>query len=149
MKKVPRLMEVNEISLYDVKSTIANVKDFFAKYRNYKDKLSMIEQRISSPLGNDNMGIFSSQISDPTSSKVEQRERYKNYIDSIDANLKILEKNLTEDEKAILKLSILGGMSDECIAEYISLTLPCIYPRKKSCYIKVACYFNIDVERDI
>lgn len=149
MKKIPRLMESNEISLYDVKSTIFNVKNFFAKYRNYKDKLDMIEQRISSPLGNDNMGIFSSQISDPTSSKVEQRERYINYIDSMEEHLQVIRKNLTDDEKTILNLSILGNMSDECIADIIALTPPNLYPRKKSCYIKVACYFNIDVEKDI
>lgn len=149
MKKIPRLMDVNEIMLYDTKATMQNVKKYFAKYRNYKDKLSMIKEKMSTSLGEDNMGIYSSNISDPTGAKVEQSERYSKYIEYIDANLKIIRKNLTEDEKAILKLSILDSKTDEFIAEYISVAIQNFYQRKKSCYIKVACYFDIDVERDV
>lgn len=149
MRTIPRLMDLKEIELYDVKETIENVKNFFVKYRNYKDKLDLIMERSSSSLSNDNMGIFSSQVSDPTSSKVEQRERYKNYVDEMDKHIKVINKKLTEDERAILRLSILRGYSDEFVADYISMSTQNIYQRKKSCYIKVACYFNIDVEKDI
>jgi len=149
MKTTTRLMDKKEIELYDVKATIENVKNHFVRYRNYKDKLDLIMDRSSSSLSNDNMGIFSSGVSDPTSSKVEQRERYRNYVDEMDKHIKIIMKKLTEDEKAIFKLSILNGNTDEDVADYISMLPQNIYQRKKSCYIKVACYFNIDVEKDI
>lgn len=149
MKRVPRLMDESEILLYEVKTTMENVREHFVRYRNYKDKIKLIEGRLSSSLSDDNMGIFSSKISDPTGNKVEQAERYLNYIETMDANLEIIRKNLTSDEKTILNLSILQNMSDEYVAEYISVIRQNFYQRKKSCYIKVACYFNIDVERDI
>lgn len=148
MKKEIRIMSLDEISYYDVKKTMKNVKNYFSKYRNYQSKIYLIQQYNSCSLGNDNLGIFSSNISDPTANKVEKYERQLNYVNQMDAYLKNLKKNLTEDEKVILQFSILDCKTDEVIAEIISVAIQNFYQRKKSCYIKVACYFDLEVEKE-
>ena len=52
---------------------------------------------------------------------------------------------LTDDEKMIFNLSILSSHTDEELAEKLSLDKSNIYKRKKSCFIKVALFYNIDV----
>ncbi len=148
MRKVPRLMTDDEIKLYNYDQTKYNVKSYFSKYRNYKDKLDLIKDRYSGSLSNDNMGIFSSNISNPTANKVEQSERYNNYIDLMDKHITVLKNHLTKDEKIILKMSILSSYTDEAVCEQLSIYIQNFYQRKKSTYIKVACYFGIDVEID-
>ena len=148
MRKNPKLMCEEEIRLYDYEKTKIKVRTFFAKYRNYKDKLDLIRDRYSSALGSDNMGIFSSNISNPTANKVEQSERYYEYIDIMDKHLSKVKNHLTRDEKIILKMSILDSYTDESVCEQLSISIQNLYLRKKSAFIKVACYFNLDVEID-
>ena len=96
-------------------------------------------------LSNDSMGIFSSNISDPTSKRALKIIEYKDYIDSMNKQFVALRLKLTSDEKIIFNYSILSRHTDEELAEKLSLEKSGIYLRKKSCYIKVAKYFHIEV----
>lgn len=57
-------------------------------------------------------------------------------------------ENMTCDEKIILKNSILDNLTDEELSDILSIARQHIYNRKKSCYIKVAQYFDLEVEKD-
>ena len=69
----------------------------------------------------------------------------KEYIDSMNKQFKRLRLRLTDDEKIIFNYSILSKHTDEELADRLSLDKTSIYHRKKSCFIKVAQYFNIEV----
>ncbi len=148
-RRIVKLVPDDEIVLYNWEETRLNVRSYFSKYRIYLSKVNMIKDRYTSSLGNDNMGIYSSTISDPTANKVEQMEKYNNYIDLMNKHLEIVKKNMTADEKIILKKSILDNFNDEDLSEALNISRSHIYQRKKSCYIKVARYFDLEVEKDI
>lgn len=102
---------------------------------------------INDPLGNDNMGIFSSVITNTVQNKIEQIEKINKYIDNMNNRINILKKEFTEDEKVIFQMSIIDDMTDEEVAKAISMTIRGLFTRKKSCYIKTAIFFNLDVLR--
>ena len=91
------------------------------------------------------LGIFSSSISDPTSKRALKIVECKEYIESMNKQFKSLRLKLTSDEKIIFNYSILSRHTDEEIAEKLSIDKSNIYIRKKSCYVKVAKYFHIEV----
>ena len=72
-------------------------------------------------------------------------EQYMEYIDAMNESFRALRLRMTSDEKIIFKYSILSRHTDEEIAERLSLDKSSIYQRKKSCYIKVAKYYHIEV----
>ena len=139
------ILNEKSLSMYNYESIKIRVKDFFAKYKEFLIKKRLIAFSINDPLGNDNMGIFSSQISNVVQNKVEQMEKLNNYINSMNAHISFLKKEFTEDEKLIFQMSILDDMLDEEIADSMSMTTRGLYPKKKSCYIKTAIFFNLDV----
>lgn len=148
-KRVVRLLSEDDIMLYDWEETRLNVRSYFSRYRSYTSKINMIKCRYNGSLSNDNLGIFSSNISNPTANKVEQYDKYNTYVSEINKHLDALIKELTVDEKIILKKSILDNYTDEEISEMISIARQHIYLRKKSCYIKVARYFDLEVEKNM
>lgn len=139
------LLKNNVIDLFNYESTKKAVLLHFQEYHQKRAMIDVIESSYSSSLSNDNMGIFSSKISDPTGQKGTKCIQYKEYIESFDATLRPLKLKLTSDEKVILEKSILTRHSDEDIASALSLDKSNLYPRKKSCFIKVALYYGIEV----
>lgn len=141
----PKIYDKEIIEEYNYPETRQEVMDYFSKYRNYSSKIGAITNSYNCSLSNDNMGIFSSNISDPTSRKAIQIAEYREYIDSMNKTFKALRLRLTEDEKIIFNYSILSKHTDEELAEELCVDKTNIYPRKKSCIIKVAQYYNIDI----
>ncbi len=143
--KKPRLYGKEILDEYNYPETRDKVLNYFAKYRTYSIKVEEISDAYNSPLSNDSMGIFSSNISDPTSKRALKIIEYQDYIDSMNKQFVSLRLKLTSDEKIIFNYSILSNYTDEELAEKLSLDKSNIYQRKKSCYIKVAKYFHIEV----
>jgi len=147
---VPKLkvecLRPKEIEKYDYERIKLSLNEKFSKYRDYKERLDIIESRIESGLSNDNLSVFSSNISNPTENKVEQRSRYIDYVDEIEKVIDLVIKILTEDEITVLRYSLLSNYNDNDIAEIMHLYKNSYFQRKKSCYIKVAKYFGLDYE---
>jgi len=142
---VPKLYDKEILEEYNYPETRDIVLQYFAKYRAYSNKIDELRDSYNGSLSNDNMGIFSSSINDPTSKRALRIAEYKEYIESMDEHLRTLKLKLTSEEKVIFKYSILSRHTDEELAEKLSLDRSNIYHRKKSCYIKVAKYFHIEV----
>lgn len=143
--KEPKLYGKEVLEEYNYPQTKEKVLHYFSKYRAYSIKVEEICDAYNCPLSNDSMGIFSSNISDPTSKRALKIIEYKDYIDSMNKQFVALRLKLTSDEKIIFNYSILSNYTDEELAEKLSLDKSNIYPRKKSCFIKVAKYFHIEV----
>lgn len=143
--KEPKLYDKEVLSKYNYQETKEEVLQYFSKYRAYIAQIEEISDSYSCSLSNDSMGIFSSNISDPTSKRALKILEFKNYIDSMNKELKSLRLKLTSDEKVIFNYSILSRHTDEELADMLSMDKSSIYHRKKSCYVKVAKYFHIEV----
>lgn len=141
----PKLYDKEILEGYNYPETRELVLQYFSKYRAYSVRIEELSDSYNASLSNDNMGIFSSSINDPTSKRALKIVEYKEYIDSMNKHFKTLRLRMTTDEKIIFKYSILSRHTDEEIAEKLSLDKSSIYHRKKSCYIKVAKYFHIEV----
>lgn len=143
-KKV-ELLKNNVMELFDYDKTRMSVLFHFEEYSNKRDMLDVIEFSYCSPQGNDNLGIFSSRTSDSTAQKAIKCAEFRSFIEKVDESLKSLKAKLTTDEKIILEKSILARQNDEDVATALSMDKRNIYPKKKSCYIKVALYYGIEV----
>lgn len=141
----PKIYSLDIIAEYDYPKTRAEVLQYFSKYRSCMAKMDVVLNSYNCSLANDNMGIFSSGRSDTTSEKALRILKCKEYVDSMNKKLKALRLRLTDDEKIIFNYSILSKHTDEELAEQLCLDKTSIYNRKKSCFIKVAQYFNIEV----
>lgn len=141
----PVILSKEIIEEYDYEKTKLRVLNYFCEYRRYMNKIDLIEGSYNSSLSNDNLGIFSSQKNDPTLLKVQKIEFERNYINRVNKSLRILRLKLTPDEKIILDYSILTKHTDDDLALALSLDKSNIYQRKKSCFIKVAIYYQIEV----
>lgn len=139
------LLDDEIIKEYDFNKTRIMVRNHFSLYRSYSTKVEFISLRYNSPLGTDNMGSYSSLISDPTGNRVEQIERMNDYLIEMRDSFKILLMKLTNEEKIIFNMSILASNTDEDVAEALNIDKSNIYKRKKSCYIKVAIYYGLEV----
>lgn len=143
----PTILSDKTTYMYDYELVKIRVKAFFEKYKECITKKRLIAFSINDPLGNDNMGIFSSTITNTVHNKVEQMEKISRYIDNMNSRIDFLKKEFTEDEKIIFQMSILDDILDEDIADAVCMTRRGLYSRKKSCYIKTAIFFNLDVLR--
>ena len=141
----PKLYGKEILDGYNYPETRDLVLQYFSKYRAYSVRVEELSEYYNAALSNDNMGIFSSNISDPTSQRALKIVEYKEYIDAMNESFRALRLRMTSDEKIIFKYSILSRHTDEEIAERLSLDKSSIYQRKKSCYIKVAKYYHIEV----
>lgn len=146
VKKSNELLSEYALENFDYNMTKHNVEKLFAKYRSLKDKEEVIRKRYKASLSLDNLGIFSSGISDPVGNKVEQLEKYRKFIDTIDKVFKLNCNELTEDELIIYKKSLISRASDEELLEYLNLSSrSSLVPRRKSCIVKVALWFDLEV----
>lgn len=144
----PKILNQEIINAFDYPKTRQAVLGLFSKYRLYSQKIEAVLESYNGALANNNSGILSSQISDKTSSKAIKIADYKNFIDDFEKSFKKLKLKMTEDEKKIFELSILSSHSDEEVAEKLSLDKSNIYPRKKSCFIKTALFYNVEVMKE-
>lgn len=141
----PELLKNSVIDLFNYELLRLKVLAHFKEYYEKRTMIDVIEASYSSPQANDNMGIFSSRISNPTAQKGTKAIEYKNYLESVEITLRPLKLRLTKDEKIILEESILSRHTDDDLALALSIDKSCIYHRKKSCYIKVALYYGLEV----
>lgn len=143
------LYEAEYLEMYNYEETSKNLKKVFDKYRNYKNKEEIIRRRYKASLSLDNLGIFSSYKSDPVQNKVLQLERYTNYISLIDQIYEINSNDLSKDEKIIYKKMLISKHNDEDVMEYLNISSKAgLYARKKSCFIKVAMWYDLEVFMD-
>ena len=137
--------EIEDIEVYNYEATRKNLDSLLAKYRTYKSKKTTIEERIKNSIDLDNLGIFSSRISDPTYNKVEQLEKINNFIDTVDKVVKLNKNKLSKDEYLILKKCLDYKYTTEQISEMINLGYQATFQRRKNCYIRVALWFDLEV----
>lgn len=145
MNEEVKLLSKEDVALYDFHQIKKNVDEYFLKYRNLKMKADIIRKKIGSSLSEDNMGIFSSNISDPTGNKVEQLERITNFITKTDKIIEQFNKELCQEEKVYFKKGILKGASEDQVAEFLNYHRNSIPQFKKSCYIKVSLWLDLEV----
>lgn len=138
--------ETKLLEFYNYEETRKKLELLFDKYRKYKSKEEIIKRRYKASLSLDNLGIFAASINDPVYNKVEQLERYTKFIDLIDKVYNINNSDLSKDEKIIYKKMLVTKHSDEDVMQYLSINSKSgLYARKKSCYIKVAMWFDLEV----
>lgn len=137
--------EIEDIEVYNYEATRKNLDSLLAKYRSYKSKKATIEERIKNSIDLDNLGIFSSRISDPTYNKVEQLEKINNFIDTVDKVIKLNKNKLSKDEYLVLKKCLDYKYTTEQISEMINLGYQATFQRRKNCYIRVALWFDLEV----
>ena len=143
VKKSIELLSECTLENFDYNMTKHNVEKLFAKYRSLKEKEELIRKRYKASLS---LGIFSNGISDPVGNKVEQLEKYRQFIDTIDQVFKLNSSELTKDELIIYQKSFIRKSTDEELLEYLNLnSRSSLTPRKKSCIVKVALWFDLEV----
>ena len=139
------LLKQKDVDLFDYDKTRDNLNNFFVKYLDYKSKQEIIRKRTKCSLAFDNLGIYSGGVSDPTGDKVEQIIKMQQYTDAIDEIINLYIDELTKQEKICLKRYIFENGSNEDLEVYMSLTHKSVLNVKKSCYIKVAKWFDLEV----
>lgn len=141
---------LDSIDIYNYDLTKNAIEELFSKYRAFKIKEEIITKRLKSSLSLDNLGIFSNNVSDPTGNKVEQLQKYNDFTDLIDKTYNTFKNELSEDEKIIYKKTLINNFSDSEVMSMLCLSSSRSYlNRKKSCYIKVARWFDLEVYKDI
>lgn len=136
--------EIDNIQIYDYETIRNNMENLFSKYRAYKDKKETIEERLKNSIDLDNLGIFSSKKSDPTYNKVEQLDKITRFLDTVDKVVKLNKHKLSKDEYQILKKSLNYKYTTEQMSEMLNLGYQATFQRKKSCYIRVALWFDLE-----
>lgn len=136
--------EIDNIQIYDYETIRNNMENLFSKYRAYKDKKETIEERLKNSIDLDNLGIFSSKKSDPTYNKVEQLDKITRFLDTVDKVVKLNKHKLSKDEYQILKKSLNYKYTTEQLSEMLNLGYQATFQRKKSCYIRVALWFDLE-----
>ncbi len=141
-------LEVDDVDSFDYDNTKINVDNLYGKYRNYKEKEYIILKRSKSSLSLDNLGIYSSAVSDPVGNQVEQAERYSKFIETIEGIYKMYENTLSNDEKIVYQKCLVKKCTEEELETALSLSHGAMFRRKRSCYIKVAKWFDLEVYKD-
>lgn len=130
----------------DERKTEKEVIKLFKNYRIAKEKQKIIRERYKAALSSDNLSSMGTIKSDPTGNKVEQIARYDAFINKIDEIYKLFSQNLTKDEKVIYKKTLETHHSHESVQEELSIaSSSTYYIRKRSCYLKVAMWFDLEV----
>ncbi|MBQ6135491.1 MAG: hypothetical protein IJI60_04155 [Bacilli bacterium] len=139
-------LQLADLKVFDYNATKTNVDALFSKYRRYKNKEEIIRKRYKASLSLDNLGIYSNGKSDPVGNKIEQLEKYKKFIDTVDEVFKLNYGDLSKDEIVIYKKYLIDKLSEEKIMEYLNISSSSsLYARKRSCIIKVAMWFDLEV----
>lgn len=146
IKNSRSFVEVDGVENFNYSETKRNVEQLFSKYRSFKAKEEIIEKRYKSALSLDNLGIYGSTTSDPVGNKVEQMEKYTNYTDLIDNVYRINKSDLSKDEIIIYKKYLLSRVRDDDLLDYLNINSnSALFNRKRSCIIKVAMWFDLEV----
>ena len=139
-------IEVDGIENFNYSETKRNVEQLFSKYRSFKVKEEIIEKRYKYTLSLDNIGIFSSTTSDPVGNKVEQLEKYTSFTDLIDEVYRLNRNDLSKDEMIIYKKYLTSRVRDDDLLDYLNINSNSgLSNRKRSCIIKVAMWFDLEV----
>lgn len=141
-------IEVDDVDSFDYDKTRINVDELFGKYRNYKEKEYIILKRYKSSLSLDNLGIYSNRINNPVLNKIEQAEKYTKFIETIEGIYNLYKDNLTNDEKIVYQKCLVKKCTDEELMTALSLCHSAMFRRKRSCYIKVAKWFDLEVYKN-
>ena len=146
MAKFDGVLDGKDLQLYDLEKTKQNVNLYFIKYRNLKRKANVIRSRVkSSTDGLDGIGIFSSIVSDPTFNKCVKLDEVTKFIDLTDKIINVNINVLNEEEKIIFTKTIIGESTYDDIVNIIGHTRNYINDRRKSCFVKVATWFDLEV----
>lgn len=144
MKNCKSFVEIEDVEVFDYEKCKKNVDSLFSKYRSFKKKIDIIKKRYKACLSLDNLGIYSTSISDPVGNTVEQADKYERFINTIDSIYEINKDDLSADEIIVYKKSIICKCTDEDLSEFLSMSKGSCFNRKRSCYIKVARWFDLE-----
>ena len=148
-RKIVRLVkdfiEVEDVESFDYEKTKNAVDKLFSKYRNYKNKQDIVLKRYNSSISLDNLGIFSNIPNDPVANKVEMIEKYENFLKTIDKIYELCSSDLSKDERVIYKKCLLSKHTEEELMDDLNMSHGSTFIRKRSCYIKVAKWFDLEV----
>lgn len=146
IKSSKNIIGTIELENLNYSETKRNVEQLFSKYRSFKVKEEIIEKRYKSALSLDNLGIFSSTTSDPVGNKVEQLEKYTSFTDLIDEVYRLNRNDLSKDEMIIYKKYLTSRVRDDDLLDYLNINSNSgLSNRKRSCIIKVAMWFDLEV----
>lgn len=146
IKSSKNIIGTVELENFNYSETKRNVEQLFSKYRSFKVKEEIIEKRYKSALSLDNLGIFSSTTSDPVGNKVEQLEKYTSFTDLIDEVYRLNRNDLSKDEMIIYKKYLTSRVRDDDLLDYLNINSNSgLSNRKRSCIIKVAMWFDLEV----
>lgn len=137
------LLKEEFIKGYDFKKIVKLVINLF-DYYNY-EKITL-NGYIYSPLINnfdEKSGMNKYNNNDITAKTFETHEKMFKKIEEFEKKVEMVKTTLTDDEIIIFNYSILERESDKIILDRICKTPRTYYKIKKSCYIKVALYFNL------
>ena len=137
--------EVEDVDAFDYESTKANVDNLFMKYRAYKEKEQIILKRSNSSFLLDNLGIYSNRKNDPVGNRVEQAEKYNKFIETIEGIYNLYKDDLSKDEQIVYRRCLAKKSTDEELMTALNLSHGAMFKRKKSCYIKVSKWFDLEV----
>jgi uncharacterized FlgJ-related protein len=139
--------EYENIELYDYIACKDNVDKIFSKYREYNSKKEIIESRVKNSLNLECLGIFSSGVSDPTYNKVEQLDKINNFLETVNKVFETCKKELSSDEEFIYKKYLEKRYTDEDLATMLNLSVQSIFLRKRSLYVRVARWYDVEVKK--
>lgn len=137
------------IDKYDYEKVVVSVNKKFTKYRWLKTKKSLVLNKYKSPLVEEKIGDIPKTNSDTTGNKALKLIQIDEYLEQFDNELSQLKEKLTVEEKIVLQNSIIDKTTDEILSIKLSISRAKVYPYKKSCYVKVAMFFNLDLEDDL
>lgn len=143
-----KLLSLREIEMFDYEKIKLRVNNYLLYYKILKDKEEVIRKKMNSPLANDNMGIYSGTVNNPTYSKVEKLEAIQEKIRPIESIINSCKSELTKDELLCFNELILSGHTTEDLEEILNCSYGRVVSIKKSCYIKVSRWFDLEVYKD-
>lgn len=144
-KSNKRFIEVDDVDSFDYEKTKNNVDLLYRKYRNFKNKYDILTKRYNSSLSFDHLGICTRGPGDPTGKKVEQNEKFEKFVNTIDEIYSLYCDELSEDEKIVYKNCLVTKHTDDDLMELLCMSHGAAFLRKRSCYLKVAKWFDLEV----
>ena len=143
-KNVKYFYEIDDVEAFDYETTKINVDKLYSKYRSFKSKTEIIYKRYKSCLSLDNLGIYSTTINDPVGNKIEQADKYEQFIKTVEGIYELNKDELSKDELIDYEKCLVSRFTDEALSEFLNISKGSLYYRKRSCYIKVARWFDLE-----
>ena len=130
---------------YDMRTISEMIKILFTTFNN----IIFLVERYDLQLLNHNSKtdkVQESNVSDRTFSSVSALDINRNFIRNFRKRLRIVKNKMTNDEKIIYEYSIEKKETDSVVQSIIKKYGKTYYHIKKSCYLKLYLYFNLDDE---